>query len=336
MEISPDQLEQELQRKLEPLYYVAGEETLLVNESREAIVAAAKNRDYTESARMDIGESTWQDVLVELNSRSLFAERRIIQIRLAKNGMAGAATKTISKYLENPSPENVVVVSSRSFDSRHRRTKWYKLIKEKAATVICGRLAQQPYFKWIQSRAKSVGLNLSAEAVDSLATSCEGNLVAAAQELEKLSLIFSRRDDVIDTAMIDVQDVSTGTAYELIRNALIGNVDRTMQLLRVLERQGESPLGLIYFLASQLRRAQPSTSRGGYSPQDIQRVQRRHGTKGIHKLLASCALIDGQIKGLYRSEDWAAVTQVFLAVAGAVQVKSTEFSDINRIDYENK
>ena len=336
MELNPSKLKRDLENGLQPLYYLAGEEALLVEESREAILEAARAKGFDELSRLDIGDSSWQDVLIELNSRSLFAEQRVIEIRLGRNGMVGAAPNTFTKYLENPVAENVVIVRARSFDTRHRRSAWYKKLNERATLVICERLNKSEYFTWVNSRANSMGLNLTPEAVDMLTLSCEGNLVATAQELETLSLIFAKAEEEIEASIVDTQDFSTGSAFDLINSALSADVERTAKMLRVLQREGESPLSLIGLLTYQLRRAQNTIKRSGYAPKDIQAVVRRHGEKGILGLLRQCAFIDGQVKGLYRGDGWSSVMHIFLSVAGAVPAEVVNLAELSRIDYETR
>ena len=334
MDLKPQELERDLERGLQPLYYLAGEEPYLVEESRGAILEAARKRGHEELSRLDIGSQSWQDVLSELNSRSLFADRRIIEVRLGRNGMAGAASGTLEKYLENPAEENVVIVRARTFDSRHRRSTWFKKLNAKAAMVICDRLGEADYYKWVDGKARAVGLDLSKEALDTLATSCEGNLAAAAQELEKLSLISANSEDQVDASTVDVQDFSTGSKFELIDSALSGDIERTVKVLRILEREGESPLNLIGLLHYQLRRAIGVGKRGGFTPHNVRAVLNRHGEMGILELIRQVAAIDGQVKGLYRSDGWSALMHLFLVVAGGASTLPSNLTEHSRIDYE--
>src|SRR5947207_12202785 len=95
MQLAAAQLAAHLGKGLRPLYALHGDEPLLIQESADAIRAAARTQGYTErtvhtvqGARFD-----WSEVLAAGGSLSLFADKQIVEIRIpsGKPGKEGSA-----------------------------------------------------------------------------------------------------------------------------------------------------------------------------------------------------------------------------------------------------
>ena len=88
MKLTADKLKQQLSKGLSPIYFVTGDEPLLVGEVTDAIRTAARKQGYEEreshsaDARFD-----WAALLGGLDNLSLFASRKIVEMVKA----AGAA-----------------------------------------------------------------------------------------------------------------------------------------------------------------------------------------------------------------------------------------------------
>src|SRR5919106_2711781 len=84
MQLAPAQLPAHLQRGLRPLYVLHGDEPLLVQETADAIRAAARAQGYSERTVHTVAGAhfDWSAVLAAGGSLSLFAERQIVEIRI--------------------------------------------------------------------------------------------------------------------------------------------------------------------------------------------------------------------------------------------------------------
>ena len=122
-------------------------------------------------------------------SLSLFAEKRLIELRLpsGKPGDKGAAI--LQEYLQRPPEDTVLLLSLPKLDGSTQKTKWAKaLIDGNAAQFIQVwpvDVHQLP--QWIRQRLSQAGLSASPEALELIAARVEGNLLAAAQEIESSS-----------------------------------------------------------------------------------------------------------------------------------------------------
>ena len=89
MKIKAEQLQSHLQKQLLPVYVVSGEEPLLAQESADAVRIAARAAGFTERELFHVeGNYDWNQLINESNSLSLFADKKILEIRIA-NGKPG-------------------------------------------------------------------------------------------------------------------------------------------------------------------------------------------------------------------------------------------------------
>ena len=78
-----EQLAAALTKPLAPIYLVSGDEPLLIQECCDQIRAAARKNGFTERELYHIDTSfDWGQLLASANSLSLFAEKKIIEVRM--------------------------------------------------------------------------------------------------------------------------------------------------------------------------------------------------------------------------------------------------------------
>ena len=98
--------------ELKPVYLLAGEEHLLLLEAADALRARARELGYAEREILDVETHfDWNALAQASASMSLFAARKLIDLRMptGKPGREGSAA--IVEYCENPSPDNVLLIT---------------------------------------------------------------------------------------------------------------------------------------------------------------------------------------------------------------------------------
>ena len=89
MRLNADQLSGQLAKGLAPIYLIFGDEPLLAMEAADSIRQTARHQGFTEREVYHVDASfDWNEVSLSSCSMSLFAEQKIIEIRLP-NGKAG-------------------------------------------------------------------------------------------------------------------------------------------------------------------------------------------------------------------------------------------------------
>lgn len=230
---------------------VAGEETLIVEEACDAIRAAAREAGYTErevlhaDARYD-----WAQLGAASASLSLFASRRIVEVRLAgAPGLEGA--KAFAAWCADPAPDTLLLVISGARPDR--KAKWSKCFEDDGWFVPVYALRSEELPRWIAARMRNRRLQPTDDAIARLAELMEGNLLAAAQEIDKLALLVG--DARLDAAAVDrvVADSARYDPFQLLEATVTGQPERALRMLAGLKAEGESPVPLVIIMSREFR-----------------------------------------------------------------------------------
>ena len=159
MKISANQLAPQLKNSLLPCYLVSGDEPLLVEESLDAIRAAARDRGY--GARELFVHSTafdWSEFSAAGGNLSLFAERRIVELRLptGKPGVKGSAA--IADFAAGAGDDILLLVSAPKLDRKGQNAKWVKALESSGGLVQVWPVDLRDLPDWINQRMRRAGL----------------------------------------------------------------------------------------------------------------------------------------------------------------------------------
>lgn len=257
MRLRPEQLDKHLTQGLAPAYLISGDETLLVQESADAIRAAARKQGFSERQVFHVeGNFDWSPIANEFSALSLFAERKLLELRMPSGKPGDAGGKLLEAFCADPAPDTVLLIQCNKLDSSTTRAKWHKAIEDKGATVPIWpvEVAQLP--RWIEQRLRTAGMTATPDALQLLADRVQGNLLAAAQEIEKLRLYT----DGSSGTPIDVELVAQAVAdnarfdpFGLADQALAGQTAACLRALAGLRGEGVEPPVLLWSLSKELR-----------------------------------------------------------------------------------
>jgi len=231
MPIKVDQLPATLERGLAPVYLVAGDEFLLVSEAVDAIRARAQQEGFSEREILTVERGfDWNRLYHASESQSLFTERKIIDLRIPTGKPGREGSDAIVQFLENPNPDNLLIVSCHQFDAGARKSKWVKSIDKAGVYVQIWPIKPYELPAWIKRRMQDRGLQPDSDAVQLLAQRLEGNLLAADQEINKLSLLKSGQSINRDDVQQWVADSARYDVYLLVDCLLAGDQDRALRI----------------------------------------------------------------------------------------------------------
>ena len=343
MQLSPVQLRAHLSRGLQPVYLVHGEEPLQIRESLDLVRGFTREQGYTERLVFDADRGfDWDKLRQELCSLSLFAAKRLIEVRLPGSKPGDDGAKALREYAASPAEGVVLLVSAGKLDSRILRSAWVKALEGAGVSVQAKLVERGRLPAWIQQRAGAHGIGLSMEGAELLADRVEGNLLACAQEIDKLALLFPGQSLAEDAVQSAVSDSARYSLFALSDSALDGDAARALRILRGLRAEGtETPL-VVWALARELRLL-GRVAHGLALGQKLgtllvehrvweSRKRRISGALGrlqsnaLRDLLAKLGAIDRMIKGDMRGEPWDELERLVLALAG-VQFAAGNDSD---------
>lgn len=238
---------------LHAVYLLAGEEHLLVLEAADALRKRARELGFAEREILDAdGSFDWNELRHSANALSLFASRKVIDLRLptGKPGKDGAAA--IIEYCENPPPDTLLMITATQWSKAHQ-TAWVAAVERAGCFVPIWPLKPEDMNGWIAQRMQSRGLRPDRNAIAALVERVEGNLLAAAQEIDKLALLHG--DAPLDAATLEdlVADSARFDVFKLSDASLSGDCGRALRILAGLRSEGEHAVALLGWLLNQLQ-----------------------------------------------------------------------------------
>lgn len=239
--------------ELKPVYLIAGAEHLLVIEAADALRARAKELGFLEREVLDVEANfDWNQLGDASRSMSLFASRKLIDLRLptGKPGKEGSAA--IAEFCAAPPPDTVLLVSANDWSKKHEGA-WSAAIDRVGSAVVVWPLRRDELPGWIGTRAASRGLKFSADAVALLADRVEGNLLAAAQEIDKLALLHEGQTVDVEALEASVADDARYDVFRLTDAAIGGDAGRALHIVAGLRAEGEELIPLLGWMLMQLR-----------------------------------------------------------------------------------
>ncbi|HPU79449.1 DNA polymerase III subunit delta [Accumulibacter sp.] len=332
MQLKAEQLAAHLERGLQPVYLVYGDEPLLVIEAADAIRAAARRQGFDERKVLTaIAGFDWNGLYHAAGSLSLFGGRTLIDLRIptGKPGREGGAA--LQEYCARPSPDSLLLVSMIGVDWREEKSAWMSALATAGVVVKLPTPGLGELPAWLAGRLRRQKQSASAEGLRFIAERVEGNLLAAHQEILKLGVLYPDgelspqqiRDAVLNVARYDLDG---------LREALlVGDVARLVRTIDGLQQEGEAPLLILWAMAEEVRAlAQISTGLARQQPLDallrdariwgarqtlIRQALKRLDRARVELALAHAARIDRMIKGLASGDVWDEFRQLGLRLA---------------------
>jgi DNA polymerase-3 subunit delta len=350
MDVTPEQLVAQLDTgPLQPAYLIAGAEPLLVLEAADAVRMAARRHGVGEREVFEAGagqrEPDWDGLVASFNAPGLFAARRLVEVRLpsGKPGKEGAAA--IVDYCARPSPDVVLLVTAEDWSRQHGGA-WSEAIGRIGRVAVAWPVKMHELPGWVERRLRSRGFSPDRDAVAFLAERVEGNLLAAAQEIDKLVLLLqdaaehgsprapgTRGGRPLDAATLQslVADASRYDVFRLVDAAMNGQAAMVLRVIAGLRAEGEAVPALLGLIVMELQRGASLSrvqARGGnlsaaFKAQRVwdakqpmyKRALQRHLPESWDALLAQAGLVDRIAKGRAPGDAWLALERLMLALA---------------------
>lgn len=325
MNVRSEQLDAVLSKRLGPLYVLVGDDWLQVDEARDAIRAAARLAGIDERIRVEAeARYDWSSLQHLSASRSLFATRRLIDLRLptGKPGKEGGESLRQIAAQATEGTDDIWMVSLPKLDLATQKTAWFSCLTAAGVTVTFWPISLRDLPGWIVQRGRKLDLRIEPEAAQLIAERVEGNLLAAKQELDKLTLMDRTVSITAEYLMETVADQSRFNTFDLGDALLSGDRGRAVHLLQRLREEGVDAILVLWVLTRELRLLasvsdDPAAVERIRVPRNRQpayaRAARRRGADFWLKLLGRCAEIDRAIKGVAPGNPWQMLDRVVLA-----------------------
>lgn len=332
MKIPFRQLRRHLGEKLAPAYLVAGDEPLLLGEALADIREAAGHAGFEERELHVVERGfDWDDIEASADNLSLFSTRKVVELRLASPRPGDAGARSLRRMLARPDPDRLLLLGiGARLDAATAKSAWVKAFEEAGAIVEVWPVERQELPRWIAERAARYRLELTRAAAEVLAERIEGNLLAADQELRKLSLTEPNR--AVDEAAVlaAVANSARFDVFLLTDAVLAGDAPRALRVLAALRAEGVQSVLVSWALARELgllaklkfalaagERIEAAFARHGVWRRRQSLVRgalARYEWRRLKSLLTQALEVDALVKGGVGARPWDAVTRLVLAM----------------------
>jgi len=337
LNIHADRLPEQLARGLAALYVVVGDEPLAAQEAADAIRAAARAGGHSERTVYTVqGRYNWQGIFASGDNLSLFAERRLTEIRIpsGKPGVDGA--KALETYAAKLPADTLTLISLPGLEWKTMQSRWFAALAKTGVVVEAKPIDRAALPGWIDRRLTKQGLRADRAALEFLADQVEGNLLAAQQEIDKLALLLPPGTVTLADIEHAVVDVSRLEADALQDALYAGDGARFAHIVTDLKDAGEAVPAILWQVSSSVQlllRLKLAVTQGdslsgvmravwGRDKQrapEIERARKRLSLAQLETALAGLAVIDRQAKGLERVGDpWDTLLRIGMNLAQPV------------------
>lgn len=333
MRLRVEQLASQLEKTLAPVYLVSGEEPLLMQEVTDQIRLAARRQGCTER---DVHHAEkgfdWQGLLQACSGLSLFAERRLIELNLPSARPGDSGSKALQAYCQSASQNDVLLIIAGKIDKPSQQSKWFKALDQTGVIIQVWPLERRQLPAWLARRMRSRGLQGTPEAIELLADRIEGNLLAAAQEIDKLVLLYGTGALTADDVLNAVTDSTRYDVFTLVDTALAGDTLRVSRMINGLRGEGLDPTLVLWALTREVRALalMAAEIHHGQRPDrvlaqhrvwdrrkaPVSQALQRHDVMFWRRQLQRSAVIDRMIKYGEAGNAWDELLQLTLAIAG--------------------
>jgi DNA polymerase III subunit delta len=327
--IDSEQLPRRLERGLDPLYAVYGEEPLLALEAADRIRHLARRSGYEEREVLTAEPGfDWSQLAASGSSLSLFGARRILELRVPSGKPGAEGAEAIKRYVAQLPPDTLTLISLPKLDRTAQASAWFEAVDAAGITVTANQVPPARLPQWLAGRLALQRQEADAPTLQFIAERVEGNLLAAQQELHKLALLFPAGQLTRAQVETAVLDVARYDVFKLGETLLAGDRLRFLRMLEGLRGEGVAPPLVLWAISEELhalwrvasavgagrtmqaalREARVWGPRADLLPAAMRRIRQAE----LAAALVDAAAVDRMIKGLERGDAWDALLQLGL------------------------
>jgi DNA polymerase-3 subunit delta len=332
MKISTEQLPQQLKRNLAALYTVFGDEPLLALEACDRIRAHARAEGYDERVVLTAEQHfDWSQLKMSGQSQSLFATRRMLELRVPSGKPGTDGGKALHAYCSRLPEDTITLVHMPEIDRRTQKGAWFEALDAAGVLVEAKRVERAALPAWLARRLKLQDQHADDETLAFIADKVEGNLLAAHHELQKLALLFAPGELESEAVREAVLDVTRFDVFDLGKAVLSGDAQHLVRMFDGLRGEGAAAPLVLWAMSEEIRgmgRVVAALGAGvplqqalrdariwGPRQSLIQSHIHHYAMAQIEAALMHAAHIDRTIKGLAKGDVWDELLQLGLRFA---------------------
>ena len=238
---APKDILNKLQDSRKNSLIILGDEPVISNHIKEHIKASTKINHF-EYQSITIDTSLKIEKLKPIfENNSLFSNKTLFNINIPGGRIAEEIKKLTVKIISE-NIEDIFIFHFQNSTKDLVKSAWFNKIKKYAIQFDAKEPSVNQIENVVKTRANYHKLDLNNESISLLSNLSLGNLLAAENELIKLSLIENNKS-IDDKKLISL--ISNGSkfdSFELLDYCMKGNIKKTNQALSYFEEEGMEPI----------------------------------------------------------------------------------------------
>ena len=319
MQIKPSAVCQQMQKKILPLYVLIGQDSYLLEEAFNTIKTTIKTTNDCDEQLLNIQTTDdWSTLEETSNSYSLFAKNTLINAVYDKKTLDAAGKKILTEYLNQNHNNCFIVLRAPSLPAK--QIQWLTN-NPQVLVIVAYPLNAAAMKQWIATQLTSKSFTYNKDIPDLILHYTQGNMLACAQVIEKISLTNPANSLINSQHVLDhVSNQCDHSLYELVDACLLGQADKAIQILRQAANNKTEATLVLWMLTQEIRilsqllfaqknKTDPKTINTQLKiwPQRsslYQQASRRLKPETLQQLLTHCKTIDEQIKSTLNKYVW--------------------------------
>ena len=253
--IFPEQLNQHLSQRLAKVYFLVGQDPLLLSESEDAIYKTASQQGFDEKNSIQIDSQTdWAQLIESCQSMGLFFNKQVMVLNLPENFTA-LLQKNLQEFISVLHDDILLILQIAKLAKANENQAWFVELNQYETSAIlinCQTPTAENLPRWVKNRTKTMGLEADDEAIQQLCYSYENNLLALKQALQLLDLLYPDHKLNYNRVISVVEQSSIFTPFQWIDALLMGKANRAKRILKGLQAEDVQPVILLRTLQREL------------------------------------------------------------------------------------
>lgn len=335
MHLPIEQLANHLQKGVQALYLIIGNEPLAQKESLDAIRQAARHAGVEERTSFNVERYfNWQQLSHFGQSTSLFSTLRLLEIHIPSGKPGVEGSKALQEIAMHKIPDTTVLVILPKLDRESKNSVWFTRLEQQAVQITCDEIPPNALPQWLAKRLAAQGQSADNISLEFIATQVEGNLLAAHQEIEKLALLYPQGKLSHDAIRDSVFNVSRYDAFQLGEAVLMGDMSRTVRILEGLREEGQTAVSVMNPLiwtfrplvqlkhaeqrGENLNQAMQQARIFGERQNIVRQALVKFSLRQLNATLQKLTEIDKAAKGLLNNDAWLEISRLCFGLAKIV------------------
>ncbi|MDH5592365.1 MAG: DNA polymerase III subunit delta, partial [Gammaproteobacteria bacterium] len=265
----------------------------------------------------------------------------LLELRLPSGSPGKEGGEALRRYAENPPPDTTLLIISGKIDARSQKSKWFTLLDNIGATIPVWPVDLANLPRWILQRMQQRGLQSNQKVAELIAERVEGNLFAAAQEIEKLHLLCPIGEVDEQTVLESVADNARYESFGLMDTVFSGQQSKVPRMIARLRAEGLDIMSVFSAVSWSLHRAidmamqldQGARLEQVFASQKppvweksrpmMRQALTRHEHSQWQSFLQQMARIDQAAKGILADCPWSLLEALCMQVAGIRVINNT-------------